>query len=492
MLHQQQTYNVLVIGQTPTILQVVNILKKQMSVFHVRSWEQAENSLQDDVVLIVAEQQVLNQAPKRPGEILAAFPEIPWILLLPPHAESENEVKDQKNLYHALHTHTPWKSEELVNVVKRSLEHIQLQREFIRLQQQMADQQRVSPSESSAPPDAEQNSLYHELQQTLSKIVYSEKMTMLGKMVAGIAHEINTPSGAINAAIVNMSHHLKLLLESVQEFEAQEVQREHVLHIIQIVATMLDDLDSSQRRSPGEIRTEQRQIIDILQDRDLEEPRKIAKDIARMGVSQHIDDILKLADIYTLESVLRFFTNCSRIINSARDIQVSIDVLTRIIQALKSYSYPESKKPELADIHESIMTALILLNNKIKHHIQLEYQPSDVPKIWCYPSELSHVWINIIHNAIQAIEEEGQIQIETGATSEYIVVKISDNGNGIPQDIQHKIFEANFTTKPRGEGTGLGLYIAQQIIHKHQGTIEVKSEPKHTTFEVHLPLSPSF
>lgn len=486
MTYEQQTYNVLVIGQSPQVFRLVNPLKKQASVTHISTWEQAENTLQDSFALVVAEQHALNQSGKSLSEVLAAFPKLWWILLLEPHAETPKELKDQNNVYHALSA--PWKAEEAVHLVNRALEYIRLQKECTQLQEQVSAKHTSPLSKSTSTTEVERESLCRELQETLNRFVYSEKMTMLGKMVAGIAHEINTPSGAINAAIVNLTHHLKLFLESVQELEAHEVKREHVHNIMDIVSKMLESLDSPQRRSPGEIRTEQRQISDSLQDRDLEDPRKIAKDIARMGLSQYTEDILRLADQYTLETVLQFFTNCSRIIHSAKDIQLSIDVLTQIIQALKSYSYPKQEKPELADIQESITIALILLNNKIKHHIQVEYQPSDLPNIWCYPSELSHVWINIIHNAIQAIGEEGQIRIETFATPEYVGVKIRDNGKGISPDLQSKIFDPNFTTKPRGEGTGLGLYIVRQIINKHHGKIEVTSEAGHTTFEVHLPL----
>ncbi|GAK55118.1 two-component sensor histidine kinase [Candidatus Vecturithrix granuli] len=498
MVQERQRYNVLVIGQTPKIMRLVNILKKDMAVFHVPAWEKVADILQHDLALIVADQHALDLSPKTPAEMLAAFPEILWIFLFEAHKKPVPDLTKHKNLYHALVS--SWNPGEIANLVHRALEYShlratqqQLQNELAQFKAQVLPEQAHPTLNGSASSDSQWDAIYREFQSTLGKIVFSEKMITLGKMVAGIAHEINTPSGAINAAIVNMTHHLKLLLNSLYELETRGVTRDHARQMMQIVAKMLDMLDTPQRISPGEIRIEQRKISDLLQQRDLEDPRKIAKDIARMGLGENTEEILTLAQIYTLESVLQLFIHCSRVISSARDIQLSIDVLTRIIQALKSYSYPEQEKPEFADIHESIAIALILLNNKLKHQIHVEYQPTDLPSIWCYPSELSHVWINIIHNAIQAIEGEGQILIETFATPEYIGVKISDNGQGIPPEIQSKIFEASFTTKPRGEGTGLGLYIAQQIIKKHQGTITMTSAAGQTTFEVHLPrhLSPN-
>lgn len=497
MVQERQRDNVLIIGQTPKVVRLVNILKKDMAVFHTSVWERAEKILQQDLTLIVAEQQALDLASKALPEVLTAFPEILWIVLSEARQEPVSELAKYENVYLVLSS--PWSPAEIANIARRALEYArfrtnqqQLQNELAQFKAQALPEQAHPTLDDSASSDSRWDAIYHEFQNTLGKIVFSEKMITLGKMVAGIAHEINTPSGAINAAIVNMTHHLKLLLDSLYELDTRGVTREHARQMVQIVAKMLEMLDTSQRRSPGEIRTEQRKISDLLQERDLEDPRKIAKDIARMGLGENTEEILSLAQTYTLDSVLQLFIHCSRVINSARDIQLSIDVLTRIIQAVKSYSYPEQEKPEFADIHESITTALILLNNKLKHQIHVEYQPGDLPSIWCYPGELSHVWINIIHNAIQAIEGEGQILIETFAAPEYIGVKITDNGQGIPPEIQSKIFEASFTTKPRGEGTGLGLYIAQQIIKKHQGTITMTSTVGQTTFEVHLPrpLSP--
>lgn len=492
MVHKQQKDNVLVIGQTPKVMQIVNIVKRDTAVFHVPVWEKAKDILQKDLALIVADQRALDVAGKTPSELLAAFSQILWIFLLEAHKEPVPGLTTYKNAYHV--ASFPWNPKDIANLVRRALEYHylrttqqQLQDELAQLKTNALPKPMHPTLEKPFSADPQRDAMYHEFQKTLGKIVYSEKIMMLGKMIAGIVHEINTPSGAINAAIVNMSHHLTLLLESLRELDRQGITREHVRYIMEIVAKMLDMLNAPQRISPGEIRTEQRKISEILQQRDIEDPRKIAKDIARMGLGENTEDILVLAQTYTLESVLQFFINCSRVINSARDIQLSIDVLTRIIQAVKSYSYPEQEQPELADIHESIVTALVLLNNKLKHQIRVEYQPGEVPPIWCYPSELSHVWINIIHNAIQAIEGEGLILIETFATSEYVGVKITDNGQGIPPEFQSKIFEANFTTKPRGEGSGLGLYIAQQIINRHQGTMTMTSSMGQTTFEVHLP-----
>ena len=110
-----------------------------------------------------------------------------------------------------------------------------------------------------------------------------------------------------------------------------------------------------------------------------------------------------------------------------------------------------------------------------------------LPQIYCYPGDLSNLWINLLQNAIQAMDGRGDIRIDTFLTDAFLGVSIADSGCGIPAAVQPKIFDMSFTTKPRGEGTGLGLYIARQIVEKHGGTIQVASAPGNTTFEVRFP-----
>ncbi len=484
------------------IKQLVQELCRDYTVFHAHSRDGAKKRLQKDIAVVIADHHVLGRSGQDVMNTIALSPESIWILFGDQSISKTfiNQAFQDGTLYHYITQ--PWQPEEVYNLVKRSLEHKQAIEELQRLKAGTRPPQTEVLQASPKTKNAEENrqigivrsdnrseTNYQEFRETFKKFAQTEKMAALGQMIAEVSHEINTPSGAINAAVVNLSHYLKLLLESFWEFDQLEVKREHLRQIIRIVEKMLTALDEKPRRTPAEVRAEQKDIMGKLQQQHIENSRKISKDIARMGLTESLDELLSLSSFYDIDAIFSFFNKCSRIINSAKDIKLSIDFLTRFALALKSYSYPwQDNHPALADIHESIDTVLIILNNKLKHQIQVDFRQGDVPNIVCYSNELSHVWLNIIHNAIQALKGKGKITIETFLSGQHVGVKITDTGPGIAKNVQPRIFDVNFTTKSQGKGTGLGLYIAHQVIQKHGGSISVDSVPGRTTFEVHLPL----
>ena len=166
--------------------------------------------------------------------------------------------------------------------------------------------------------------------------------------------------------------------------------------------------------------------------------------------------------------------------------------------------FEEKEEKVLSDITEGMETVLIILHNKIKYGIEVIKNYNDIPKIYCYPDELNQVWTNLVHNAIQAMGDTGKLQIDIERIvnlpsspdidkrnpeykGEYVSISIQDNGPGIPPEIKHKIFQAFFTTKPAGEGSGLGLHIIGKILEKHQGALFLDSVPGNTRFSVVIP-----
>jgi signal transduction histidine kinase len=133
---------------------------------------------------------------------------------------------------------------------------------------------------------------------------------------------------------------------------------------------------------------------------------------------------------------------------------------------------------------------LTIYHNQLKHGVEVTKNYQTVPTILCLPDELNQVWTNLIHNAIQAMNNQGELEIAVFPQSDYVVTQITDSGPGIPDPIKARIFEPFFTTKPAGEGSGLGLDIVRKIVEKHQGKIEVESQPGRTTFSVILPIKP--
>ena len=321
--------------------------------------------------------------------------------------------------------------------------------------------------------------------------VVTEKMAVLGRMLAGIVHEMNSPSSAISAASVNAVHHIQALLSTLLSRNTLALTEDEWVRVLELIQKMTAVLDKQSRRSPAEMRTERKRLTGMLEQRGIPKGAELARQLARMDLGDSLDDVLELAHACPLDDVLLVLTHCHRIVVSLQDIQMSANMLVHDVRSLKSYAHPGQKQPELLDVHETLDVALTILKNHLKQRVQVECQYADLPFIMGYAGELSHVWSNLLQNALHAMKNEGRILIETFAVDGGAGIRITDNGPGIPEDVQPHIFEDHFTTKAPGEGTGLGLALVRQIITKHQGTITVRSHPGQTVFEVRLPFSPS-
>lgn len=339
-----------------------------------------------------------------------------------------------------------------------------------------------------------------ELKSTQAQLIQSEKMASLGQLVAGVAHEINTPAGAISAAASNLMNFLPSLSESFQALIAMGLSAEDRAGILSLVSQLFEAV-IRKRKSTLSLRQEARELEERLQEQGFEDARRLAKQLVRLELHEALPEFLPILQRHQPEPLVDFLERCSKIVNASKDIKLSIDIITRIIHALKLYSRLDQAKVEEVDVHEGIETTLIILQNQIKHGIQVNRSYGDLPAIPCYANELNQVWTNLIHNAIQAMNGQGTLTIETylispgressGNTTEEarIGIKITDTGPGIPDNIQDKIFDPYFTTKDQGEGSGLGLGIAQHIVERHHGDIRVTSKPGETSFEVLLPAS---
>jgi signal transduction histidine kinase len=176
--------------------------------------------------------------------------------------------------------------------------------------------------------------------------------------------------------------------------------------------------------------------------------------------------------------------------NLLDEVHSSAERISEIVKAVKTYSFLDQAPIQEIDIHDGLENTLVILKHKLKGGVKVKREyGSDVPHIDAYGSELNQVWTNILDNAIDAMDGQGEITIKTYARGENVIVELSDNGPGIPPDVKQHIFEPFFTTKGPGTGTGLGLHIVYNIVvDKHHGQISVTSEPGHTCFQVTLPI----
>jgi signal transduction histidine kinase len=319
-----------------------------------------------------------------------------------------------------------------------------------------------------------------------------ERLTSLGTMAAGLAHELNNPAAAARRAAAQMTEALEVISSSLARFVEAGIEREQAKELVVLqqqavshaaACTALDALDASDAEE---------ELLVRLEALDVAEPWRLAEPLAVAGVDQAwLDKLAALAGPAS-DAALQWVAASLNAGRLASELEESTERMSSLVGAVKSYAYMDRGELVEVDLHEGLETTLAVLGYKLKHtEITLvrEYDRA-LPKLTVRGSELNQVWTNLLDNAIDALGERGTITISTRADGECAIVEVADDGPGIPDDVASQIFDPFFTTKDVGSGTGLGLATARRIVvERHDGSLTLETEPGHTTFRVRLPFT---
>ena len=319
----------------------------------------------------------------------------------------------------------------------------------------------------------------------------SEKLATLGKLSAGMAHELNNPAAAAKRNTIQLQHaagefqqiHLRLCILGFNPLQL-EMLKSLIPQVQQSIERPIDitALEHSDRE----------ELLGIwLDQHGVEQPWEAAVTLVDLNYTeQHLEQLAQSLAPDQFSAAISWLTCTHTIFSLLAEIDDATGRISELVQALKAYSFMDQAPIQMVDIHAGLENTLVLLSSRFKNgtNIQRTYA-HQLPRIQAYGSELNQVWTNLIDNAVDAVDGKGTIQVRTYQDLKWVVVEIEDDGPGIPDAIQHQVFDPFFTTKPIGKGAGLGLTICHNIIvQKHKGELDLYSKPGETRFVVRLPI----
>jgi signal transduction histidine kinase len=316
-----------------------------------------------------------------------------------------------------------------------------------------------------------------------------DRLASLGKLSAGLAHELNNPASAAKRAASQLRHMLTKIRNASLELGRRDLTAAQKSEIEKMEASFTQpDVVPPDALTINDLED---QIDSLLRSHGQNDLWLLAAGLARRNIQPAVvESLFSKLDADTARAALVRIAASVEIASLLHEIESSTSRISDLVGAIKEYTHMDQAPVQNVDIVKSLETTLTILNHKLKQGVVVQRDYGRVPLLVnSFGSELNQVWTNIIDNAIDAMHGKGELRIRAYRDDGCVVVEIGDNGPGIPDEVQPHIFEPFFTTKGVGEGTGLGLDTVQRIVKKHRGSIQLSSKPGETRFQIWLPLS---
>ncbi|TVZ01124.1 histidine kinase [Trebonia kvetii] len=332
--------------------------------------------------------------------------------------------------------------------------------------------------------------LFFGSQRTKEVVGQRERLLALGSLTAGLTHELNNPAAAAVRATSSLRERVAGMRQKLKMIAGGKYDKASLEPLIELQQRAAERVAKAPILDPMEASDREDEVSDWLEDHGCHDGWQLAPVFVQAGLySDWLDQVLDTVGADMLEPALRWLNYTVETELLMNEIEDATTRVSTLVGAAKQYSQLDRAPFQVVDVHDLLSSTLLMLSAKLKGIKIVKDYDKTLPKIPAYASELNQVWTNLIDNAAAAMHGEGTLTIRTARDDGNVLVEIGDTGTGIPKDIQKRIFEPFFSTKPVGEGTGLGLDIAWRIIvNKHHGDLRVESVPGDTRFQVRLPI----